>query len=79
MESPVTKSGATVTYGPFNNVPASTNPDFTKQTQQRVTVHFEHDKPVSRITTLKRAAEISHWGGNLNIQDEIWLQNAGPE
>lgn len=78
MDTPVTKSGATVTYGPFNNIPASANADF-KNTQQRVTVHYEHDTPVMQITSLKRAAEISHWGSNLNIQDDIWLHNAGPE
>lgn len=78
MDTPVTKSGATITYGPFNNVPASANAVF-KSTQQRVTVHYEHDTPVMQITSLKRAAEISHWGSNLNIQDDIWLHNAGPE
>jgi oligosaccharyltransferase complex subunit alpha (ribophorin I) len=31
------------------------------------------------ITSLKRVAEISHWGANLNIQNDIALRNAGPE
>lgn len=31
------------------------------------------------VTRLSRSAEISHWGSNLNIQDEVDLRNAGPE
>jgi len=33
---------------------------------------------VLTVTSLKRAAEISHWGSNLNVQDEIKLHNHGP-
>ena len=43
-----------------------------------VTIHFNFDFPVLELTKYKRAAEISHWGANLNIQDEINLFNAGP-
>lgn len=68
----VTKSGATVTYGPYNNVPPSTD------AQQRITVHYHHEQPVLEVRNLSRTAEISHWGANLNIQDEITLYNAGP-
>lgn len=31
------------------------------------------------IKTLKRSAEVSHWGANLNIQDEMSLVNIGPK
>jgi oligosaccharyltransferase complex subunit alpha (ribophorin I) len=78
LENPVTKSGATVTYGPYNNIPSSSNTEFIAQYQKVVTVHFKYDQPVLEVTKLKRAAEISHWGANLNIQDEIHLHNAGP-
>lgn len=30
------------------------------------------------LKSLKRSAEVSHWGANLNIQDEMSLVNAGP-
>jgi oligosaccharyltransferase complex subunit alpha (ribophorin I) len=43
-----------------------------------VSVQYGHDAPVLALRTLRRAAEISHWGANLNIQDEIELYNAGP-
>ena len=75
----MTKSGATITYGPYNKIPPSTNAAFTTGTQQRVAVHYKHDLPVLEIKEMKRAAEISHWGANINIQDDIWLHNAGPE
>ncbi|KAI5120685.1 hypothetical protein M0805_006974 [Coniferiporia weirii] len=79
LDAPATKSSATITYGPFNNIPASVSADFTGNMQQRVTVHYKHELPVMQISKMKRAAEISHWGANLNIQDDIWLHNAGPE
>ena len=78
MESPVTKSGATVTYGPYNNIAPSTNADFVDKNQQRVAVHFNYDFPVLEVTKYRRSAEVSHWGANLNVQDEVNLRNAGP-
>ncbi|ESK95992.1 oligosaccharyltransferase alpha subunit [Moniliophthora roreri MCA 2997] len=79
LENPVTKSGATVTYGPYNNIPESITLDFATKYQQPVTIHYNYDFPVLEVRQLKRSAEISHWGANLNIQDEISLHNAGPE
>jgi oligosaccharyltransferase complex subunit alpha (ribophorin I) len=73
-----TKSGATVTYGPFNNIPPSASAAFIEQHQKHITVHYFFGAPVLEVTTLKRAAEISHWGANLNIQNDIALRNAGP-
>lgn len=77
-ENPVAKSGSTVTYGPYNNVPPSTNAKFISKHQQPVTVHYYHEQPVLEVLKLERTAEISHWGANLNIQDNISLHNAGP-
>jgi oligosaccharyltransferase complex subunit alpha (ribophorin I) len=77
-ESTVTKSGSTLTYGPFNNIPASSNRDFIGKHQQKLQVHFDYDYPVLEVTKLRRSAEISHWGANLNIENEIHLHNAGP-
>ncbi|KAJ3722971.1 Ribophorin I [Lentinula raphanica] len=79
LESPVTKSGATVTYGPYNNIPSSATPEFLARYQQPVVLHYNYDYPVLEVLSLKRAAEISHWGANLNIQDDIVLHNAGPQ
>jgi dolichyl-diphosphooligosaccharide---protein glycosyltransferase subunit 1 (ribophorin I) len=73
-----TKSGATITYGPYYDIPVSTASDFLS-TQQRVSIHYEIDVPVLRVLSLTRSAEVSHWGSNLNIQDEIHLKNDGAE
>jgi len=77
--SSATKSGSTVTYGPFSNIPASTNADFSEKFQQPITIHYRHDQPVLEVLEYKRFAEVSHWGANLNIQDDITLHNAGPK
>ncbi|KAH9965868.1 oligosaccharyl transferase alpha subunit [Russula dissimulans] len=74
-----TKSGATITYGPFSNIPPSASAAFIEQHQKRVRVHYHYQAPVVEITSLKRTAEISHWGANLNIENDIALRNAGPE
>ncbi|KAI0921757.1 hypothetical protein AcV5_000735 [Taiwanofungus camphoratus] len=78
MEAPVTKSGATITYGPYHNVPPSSTQEFVHDKQKHIVVHYSYDHPMIEITKLKRAAEISHWGANLNIEDNIHLHNAGP-
>lgn len=78
LDTPASKSGATVTYGPYNNIPPSTDDNFIAEHQQPVTVHYFHEQPVLEVLKLTRSAEISHWGANLNIQDDIQLYNAGP-
>ncbi|KAF8812442.1 oligosaccharyl transferase alpha subunit [Phlegmacium glaucopus] len=75
---PASKSGGTVIYGPYNDIPSSASDDFIHKHQQPVTVHYHHDQPVLEVLELKRSVEISHWGANLNTQDEIVLHNAGP-
>jgi len=74
-----TKSGATITYGPFNNIPPSASAAFIKEHQKPILIHYSFAAPVVEIMSLKRSAEISHWGANLNIQNDIALRNAGPE
>lgn len=67
-----------MTYGPYHNIPASTNREFVEDTQKRISVQYDYPQPVLEVNKLERTAEISHWGANLNIQDNIWLHNAGP-
>ena len=75
----VAKSGATITYGPYENIPPSANHDFIEKFQQPVLVHYNHDQPVLEVLSLDRSVEISHWGANLNTEDKITLHNAGPK
>jgi len=77
-DSDITKSGATLTLGPFHKVPPTIGAD-AKADQQSFYVHYETRDPIIGIRSLRRAAEVSHWGANLNIQDEIALFNDGPE
>lgn len=78
LEAPVTKSGATVTYGPYTNIPSSTNREFVEDVQKQIAVQYNYPNPILEVTKLERTAEISHWGANLNIQDNVWLHNVGP-
>ncbi len=77
-DSIATKKGGTITYGPFHNIPPSASAAFVEQHQKHIVVHYFYGAPVVEITSLKRSAEISHWGANLNIQNDIDLRNAGP-
>ncbi|KZW02106.1 Ribophorin I [Exidia glandulosa HHB12029] len=77
-DAQATKSGSTVTYGPFASVPPSLSDEFRKEHQRRISVKYETSSAVASIISLHRAAEISHWGANLNIQDDIHLKNGGP-
>lgn len=78
-DAAVTKSGATLVYGPYKDIPASAGAAFLGKYQQPVTVHYYHEQPVLEVRKLKRSVEISHWGANINTQDEISLHNAGPK
>jgi oligosaccharyltransferase complex subunit alpha (ribophorin I) len=65
------RQGSTLTYGPYKTAdehPSSIMP---------VTVRYEFTKPVIRCTLLERDIEVSHWGGNLAVEDRFWLQNDG--
>ena len=79
LDNASAKSGATITYGPFNNIPPSATREFIGNHQQNVVVHYKYSDPMLEIFKLKRSAEISHWGSNLNIEDQVWLHNSGPE
>ncbi|KAI9675179.1 MAG: dolichyl-diphosphooligosaccharide--protein glycosyltransferase subunit 1 [Trizodia sp. TS-e1964] len=61
------KQGPSFTYGPYGEQPAGAQLD--------VTVHYEFTKPLIHITRLERDIEISHWGGNLAIEERYWLTN----
>lgn len=71
------KSGATITYGPFNSLPPSTSSTFQSVNQVPISIRYEVASPVLRLLSLNRSVEISHWGSNLNVQDEIHLLNDG--
>lgn len=61
------KSGTTLTYGPYGEVEAGA--------QQLVSVRYEFTKPLVHATLLERDVEVSHWGGNMAIEERYWLTN----
>ncbi|EIW71206.1 hypothetical protein TREMEDRAFT_71088 [Tremella mesenterica DSM 1558] len=75
-DSDVTKASGTVTLGPFHGVPPTLGGDLK---QSSLSVHYETNQPIIGLSSLRRNAEVSHWGGNLNIQDEMALVNMGPK
>jgi oligosaccharyltransferase complex subunit alpha (ribophorin I) len=77
-DSDIVKSAATLTLGPFYSVPVTVGSDAAAK-RQSFYVHYETREPIVGIRSLHRAAEVSHWGANLNIQDEIALFNDGPQ
>ena len=74
----VSKVSSTITYGPFQNLPETATLVFQQREQIPANIHYEYENPVLTVVKLKRAAEVSHWGANLNIQDDIVLRNDGP-
>ncbi|PCG89889.1 Ribophorin I [Penicillium occitanis (nom. inval.)] len=63
------KQGSTLTYGPYTKVtPGATYP---------LSFRFESTKPVLASSLLERDIEVSHWGGNLAIEERYWLRNDG--
>ncbi|KAK4684417.1 oligosaccharyltransferase complex subunit alpha (ribophorin I), partial [Tremellales sp. Uapishka_1] len=77
-DSTTTKSASTVTLGPFHSVPPTLGGD-SQVEQPPFQIHYEANAPIIQMRTLRRLAEVSHWGGNLNIQDEVELFNMGPK
>lgn len=75
-DNTVTKASSTVTLGPFHSLPATLGGDLDRSP---FSVHFETSEPIVGVKTLRRSAEVSHWGANLNIQDDIHLVNNGPK
>ncbi len=58
---PVSKSGSTIRYGPYNDIAP-----FTGGT---LSAHFENNSPFLDALSLTREIEVSHWG---NVYVEEW-------
>lgn len=72
----MTKAASTLTLGPFHSVPPTVGGSIQRDT---FSVHFESKEPLVALRSLRRSAEVSHWGANLNIQDDMDLVNIGPK
>lgn len=65
---PMKIEGDTITYGPFNTIPA--------YTLSNLFVHFESSQPFVTATKINREYEVSHWG-NVAVEDMAVLVNTG--
>ena len=64
---PPKKSGAKLTYGPFNGVAAGTI--------KNISVRYEHTQPLIHVSRLERDIEVSHWGGNIAFEERYTMHN----
>jgi len=63
------RQGSTFTWGPYSDVPASAI--------SSASVRYEFTKPLNHVSLLERDIEVSHWGGNLAVEERYWLTNHG--
>lgn len=47
--------------------------------RQLASIHYMHPEPMVSFRKLDRIIEVSHWGDNLAVQDNVDLFNNGPE
>lgn len=65
---PFSKSGSTITYGPYANVKPFEQNDLK--------IHYENNSPFLRATQLTRTIEVSHWG-NIAVEETLDLSHYG--
>lgn len=66
------KNGATVTYGPWNNVESYSIPT------SPIEILYEAAGPRLLYESYDRHLELSHWGNAASYRDDIVLRNNGP-
>lgn len=73
----ITKSGTTITFGPYKDVDSllHTQPLLWKGTRARV--HYQYNTPIVSVIESHRQAKVSHWRNAVQIEDDLWLKNDG--
>ncbi|KAI7855229.1 Ribophorin I [Circinella umbellata] len=67
----VQHNGNKIVYGPFHSI--------MPETFDKLRVHYEFSKPLLTVTELVRDLQVSHWGGNLNVEENYKLHHSGAE
>lgn len=68
-----TKGGTLVTF-------TKTTPgDYVKGAEAVARVVYVQPEALAAVRKLERVVEVSHWGSNVAVQDDVQLYNAGPE
>uniref|UniRef100_A0A224X9L2 Dolichyl-diphosphooligosaccharide--protein glycosyltransferase subunit 1 n=1 Tax=Panstrongylus lignarius TaxID=156445 RepID=A0A224X9L2_9HEMI len=66
--NPISQSDSTITYGPYQQVPAYAN--------DPMSVHYENNSPFLKVLRIERVIEVSHWG-NIAVEETIDLLHTG--
>jgi oligosaccharyltransferase complex subunit alpha (ribophorin I) len=66
-----TKAGNIFTFGPYSLV----KPE--QKGGETISLRFEYTSPVIKMNKLERHIEVSHWGGNLAVEERYWMTNMG--
>ncbi|KAI3650616.1 hypothetical protein MP228_004097 [Amoeboaphelidium protococcarum] len=65
------KSGKAITYGPYDEAVES------KDSWKPISVHFVNNSPFVTVTNLVREFWVSHWGGNLAVEEWYYIRHDG--
>ncbi|KAG9290784.1 hypothetical protein G9A89_011747 [Geosiphon pyriformis] len=65
----VLRNGKVITYGFFYNL--------APNSFEKLEVHYGFQKAILTVTNLRRDLEVSHWGGNLAIEEHFNLKHDG--
>lgn len=60
-------AGSLITYGPYEDEQAGT--------YDPIYVRYEHSTPIVVVEKLERDIEVSHWGGNLAVEERYTVTN----
>jgi oligosaccharyltransferase complex subunit alpha (ribophorin I) len=66
-----TKAGNIFTFGPYGPV----TPE--QKGGEAISLRFEYTNPVIKMNKMERHIEVSHWGGNLAVEERYWMTNLG--
>ncbi|KAL2917910.1 dolichyl-diphosphooligosaccharide--protein glycosyltransferase subunit 1 [Polyrhizophydium stewartii] len=69
--APVDKRSDGIVYGPYTEV--------APLTQSKLYVHFGNSKAILVAKHFSKLAEVSHWGGNLAVQEDYEVHHRGAE
>lgn len=62
-------NGNKIVYGPFDSIGS--------HAFERLRIHYEYSKPLLTVTELVRDLQVSHWGGNLAVEENYKLHHSG--
>lgn len=73
------KVGASLTLGPYHNIPATFGLDGGENFEQHpIAIHYPTDEPVLAIKSFNRTVDVAWWSNVIKVQDDVSLVNDGP-